>query len=192
MSYQFEKGVAQGRFHIIHHGHMEYLLEAKKLCRHLYIGISDPDPQRSYFDYEALRELDEKSFEPLRFEDSQKIYPFTYFERHEMIRVSLLEAGVPRGEFDIVPFPMHTPQLLKYYIPTDVMILLTIYDEWGRHKVAALKKLGFETYVMWERGMESRFTTGSEVRRRIKAGEEWESLVPKAVFRYLSEKLLTN
>ncbi len=109
-----------------------------------------------------------------------------------MIRVSLLEAGVPRSEFDIVPFPMHTPQLLKYYIPADAMILLTIYDEWGRHKEVALKKIGFETHVMWERGMESRFTTGSEVRRRIKAGEEWESLVLKAVFRYLIEKLLTN
>ena len=36
-------GVIHGRFQMLHHGHMEYLLAGKKRCQRLIIGISNPD-----------------------------------------------------------------------------------------------------------------------------------------------------
>ena len=44
---QIEKvkiGVIHGRFQGLHLGHIEYLLEGKKRCKFLYIGVTNPDP----------------------------------------------------------------------------------------------------------------------------------------------------
>ncbi len=40
-----EIGAVQGRFQGLHIGHMEFLLEAKKRCRFLFIGVSNYDKQ---------------------------------------------------------------------------------------------------------------------------------------------------
>jgi D-arabinose 5-phosphate isomerase GutQ len=36
-------GVIHGRFQILHNDHLKYLLAGKDLCRHLVIGITNPD-----------------------------------------------------------------------------------------------------------------------------------------------------
>lgn len=184
-------GLAQGRFHIIHWGHMEYLLEAKKLCEHLIIGITDCDPERAYFNYDkSLEEYDKKNLKKPFRSINEPIFPFTFYDRKIMIKNSMIDEGISSNNFDIVPFPLHKIHLLKYYIPEDPTIFITIYDDWGRKKVEMFKNMGFKTKILWERDMSTRFTTGTEVRRRISHNEEWEHLVPKAVYNYITENNL--
>ncbi|KUJ95448.1 MAG: hypothetical protein PWR24_761 [Desulfonauticus sp.] len=179
-------GVAQGRFHIVHFGHMEYLLECCKRCDYLLIGISDMDPSCAYFDYSDILEQDKKEMKPFRsFEDP--IYPFTFFERMQMLKLALLEHNIKASFFDIVPFPIHKPWLIKYYIPKSSNIFVTIYDKWGEYKVKLLQELGFAVQVLWKRSMQERFTTGTEVRKRLLKGEDFQDLVPRSVYKFLKE-----
>jgi len=164
-------GVIHGRFQIVHLGHMEYLLAGKSRCQFLYVGIANPDPSLTT----------ETKANPSRSLSTSN--PFTYYERLVMIRESLLEAGVKRNEFEIVPFPINYPHLLKYYAPLNARFFMTIYDEWGREKMKMLKSLGLDVEVMWERTMLDRLTTGTVVRKFIANNEKWEHLVPAAVSR---------
>jgi nicotinamide mononucleotide adenylyltransferase len=92
-----------------------------------------------------------------------------------------------RSEFEIVPFPINYPHLLKYYVPLDANFFVTVYDDWGREKVKILEQLGVEVEVMWERTLSERLTTGTEVRKLIAIEEEWQHLVPQAVARIIRD-----
>lgn len=170
----YKLGAAQGRFHLIHHGHMEYLLECKKRCEFLFIGISDCDPQNAYFhnSYE-----DSGSNEVYRSLDNP-VYPFTYFERAMMITEAMAGEGIDRSEFITVPFPVHFPHLLKYYVPQEAMVFITIYDEWGEGKPDLFRSLGYDTEVLWRRSMDERFTTATFAREQLSSGEDLSGLVP--------------
>lgn len=185
----FDLGLIQGRFHIIHNGHLEYFEEACKLASSLYIGISDPDPDCSFIPYEMALHHDESSCEPFRSLAPKSLYPFTFFERAEMIAAAFKELGIAKP-YRIVPFPIHKPLLVRYYVPLDTTVLLTIYDDWGHHKKEQLEQLGYRTHIVWERSMETRFATGTDVRNRICRGEAWEHLVPPAVAEYMKRNRL--
>lgn len=171
-------GVIHGRFQVLHKGHMEYLLAGKERCRYLVIGIANPDMQVTKYN-EAC---------PHRSED--KSNPLTYYERFQMLQGSLMEYGVSRTEFDIVPFPINVPELLFSYVPQNAKFYMTIYDAWGMEKKKILEEIGCNVEVMWQRGNETRFTSGSEVRRRIAASQPWEQLVPDFVYRYILENTI--
>ncbi len=166
-------GVIHGRFQPLHSGHMEYLLAGKERCDFLYIGITNPDPGLTK----------PVAVDPARGEALAN--PFTYFERMAMVRDALLEAGIPRGEFEVVPFPINYPELIRYYAPPTARYFATVYDAWGEHKVEELHRQGFDVEVLWVRTMADRLTTGKEIRRRIREGEDWEPFVPAAVTRHL-------
>ena len=102
-----------------------------------------------------------------------------------MIKNSLLEAGVPREEFDIVPFPIEFPEKISNYAPLDATFYVTIYDKWGEKKLKILQDLGLKTDVMWVRTDAQRFSSGTEVRTCIREGREWKHLVPTAVYEYI-------
>jgi len=38
-----ERGVVHGRFQVLHNDHVKYLLAGKARCRHLVVGITNPD-----------------------------------------------------------------------------------------------------------------------------------------------------
>ena len=188
---KYKVAIAQGRFHIVHYGHVEYLIESKKRCEYLIIGITDCDPERAYFNYsENIKNYNENNLtEPFRSIDNP-VFPFTFYERMQMIRLTMLENGIDTKEFDVVPFPVHKPQFIKYYIPLNAPILATIYDDWGRKKVKMFQKMGFKVEILWQRDMSTRFTTGTEVRRRIIVNENWKELVPSSVFNFIKENKL--
>lgn len=169
-------GVIHGRFQMLHLGHMEYLLAGKERCERLIIGISNPDATVTRF----------SSASPHR--SQQSANPLTYFERYEMIRGSLLESGVPREEFDIVPFPVNCPELIFNYVPRDAKFYMTLYDQWSLEKKATLEGLGCVVEVMWRRTDAERLTSGTEVRKRIRAGEPWAHLVPPFVYGYMTSR----
>lgn len=166
-------GVIHGRFQMLHKGHMEYLLAGKSRCERLIIGICNPDKNLTKYD-DACPHRSETLSNPL-----------TYFERYEMIKGAMLEAG--QQSFDIVPFPINYPDLLFNYVPREATYYMTIYDKWGEEKKTQLERMGCHVEVMWQRTDNDRFTSGSEVRRRIIGEERWDALVTPFVYKYVIE-----
>ena len=175
---KYKIGVIHGRFQGLHFGHMEYLLEGKKRCNLLYIGITNPDPGLTNDNIADLKR------------SKPEENPFTFYERMTMLRDAMIEAGVERNEFEIVPFPINFPELIKFYVPMNALFFITIYDDWGKHKLDTLKSLGVKTDLMWTRSLEERFTTGKDVRKLIANNEPWEHLLPVSVSMYIKNNKL--
>jgi nicotinamide mononucleotide adenylyltransferase len=163
-----ETGVVHGRFQIFHLDHLKYVLAAREKCRHLVVGITNPDP--------TLTKAD--AADPYR--SSSAANPLTYFERYSIIRAVLLEAGLDQAEFSIVPFPINFPDLYHFYVPLDAVFYLTIYDDWGKKKLRLLQSLALNVEVLWVKSSEQKGISAKEVRRRMAGGEAWEHLVPPA------------
>lgn len=169
-------GVVHGRFQVLHLKELEYILAAKMRCSKLFIGITNPD--HAYI-RESLNDP----------ERSKKINnPMTFIERVEMIERALLEFGVPREEFDIIPFPINRPDILLEYVPADARYFMTIHDMWGEEKYQILSELGLDVEVLWRRPLSEKGITGTEVRRKIGFYKQWDHLVPKSVYEYITDK----
>ena len=166
-------GVIHGRFQGLHLGHMEYLLAGAQRCEHLLVGVTNFDPAQAPAGLAAAHRAAADN-------------PFTYYDRMVMLRDSLTEAGLDRGRFDIIPFPVEYPQRIANFAPPEAVYYMTIYDQWGRHKYQVLRDLGLQVEVLWVRDDSQRLTSGTEVRRLMAAGEPWAHLVPPAVYRYIT------
>lgn len=162
-------GFIHGRFQVVHNDHMAYLLEGKRRCRHLVVGITNPDEASTC----------KETADPNRSDPANN--PFTYAEREAMVHAALSAEGVPADSFEIIPFPICLPEQLKEVAPPDAVYFLTIYDEWGRAKKERFESLGLKTEVMWEKAPEEKGITGSAVRKAIRLGQPWSHLVPPAV-----------
>jgi nicotinamide mononucleotide adenylyltransferase len=166
---EIETGVIHGRFQVLHNDHLKYLLAGMRLCRHLVVGITNPDPLLT------------------REEDSDKkrsgspANPLTYWERYIMVRVVMAEAGIDASRFSIVPLPINHPELYGYYVPMDAVFFLSIYDNWGRRKLAYFRDLGLKTHVLREVPVEEKGLSAEQVRLRMVHGDPWEHLVPPCV-----------
>ena len=171
-----ERGVVHGRLQWLQLKHMEYLLAAKMRCRLLYVGITHPDifacPAASPLDVHGTLVRDN---------------PLAYIERYEMIRDSLLEFGVKREEFEIIPFPVDRPDVLAQYAPADAVYYMSICGEWDREKEKILSSLGLKTEILWERDPEEKGITGTELRALIAGDGSWRQYMPKAAAEYLTE-----
>lgn len=167
-------GVLHGRFQPLHLGHLEYLLAGARACETLVVGITNPDPWNITFE----------PTDPARGRAAAN--PCTYYERVLMVEGALADSGVSRSRMRIVPFPHGMPERLFYYAPRDALYFLTIYDVWGEEKLRRFHALGLHTCTLWRRA--EKFTTGSEIRRRIRANEQWNGLVPPAVAGVIAER----
>lgn len=170
-----EKGVVLARFQIPHLKHIEYILAAKMRCRRLYIGITNPDP--SCFKDSVNDEM----------RSMPEANPLTYLERYEMIQGAMDEFNVPAAAYAIVPFPLHRPELITQYTPEDATYYLGICDGWDEEKLKILKGLGLKTEILWRRDKQECGVTGTWIRSCIAMGEEWEHMVPKNVYQYVTE-----
>lgn len=155
-------GVVRGRFQVFHLKHLEYVLAAKMRCRKLLIGIEEPE--RIFL---------------------KEINPFTYYERFEMIHDSLIDFGIRRDEFEIVPFPSDHPERILNYVPQSAEFYLNICDKDDEKLLADLEGMGLRTEVLIQKNPETKRITSSEVRECILNGQEWRSLVPKKVYEYI-------
>ena len=164
-----ETGVIHGRFQIFHHDHLRYVLAGKMRCRHLVVGITNPDPTLTRPD----------ASDPDR--STAESNPLTYFERSVLVRTALLEVECSPLEFSIVPFPINFPELYVYYVPMDATYYLTIYDQWGRRKLEQFQSLGLKTEVLWERSPDRKGLRASDIRKRMIRGEPWKDFVSPAV-----------
>jgi len=164
-----EIGVIHGRFQVLHNDHLVYLLAGKARCRHLVVGVTNPDPLVTRDD----------AADPHR--SGTAANPLTYFERYRMVRAALNEAGVTPAEFSVVPLPINVPELFRHYVPLDAVFFLTIYDRWGERKLELFESLGLTTEVLWRRVPANKGISAGEVRQRIAADRPWRHLVPPAV-----------
>lgn len=166
-----EVGVIHGRFQVLHNDHLTYLLAGKEQCRHLVVGITNPDPTLTRDDpSDPHRSLPGSN-------------PLTYYERYVMVKAALVEAGLSLNAFSVVPFPINLPELYRHYVPLDATFFLTIYDLWGEKKLEHFRSLGLATHVLWRRDPEAKGLSGSLIRKNMIGGQAWEHLVPPSTVR---------
>jgi len=166
-------GVIHGRFQVLHHDHLKYLMAGKARCQHLYVGITNPDPTLTR----------PETSDPHR--SNSLANPLTYFERYAMVRAALEETGVSHKDFSIVPLPINFPELYAYYVPLEATFFVTIYDDWGRKKLERFRSLGLKTEVLWERPRAQKGLSANDIRLRMARGEPWSHLVPPSTGRLM-------
>ncbi|MDR1018764.1 MAG: nicotinate-nucleotide adenylyltransferase [Lachnospiraceae bacterium] len=173
-------GVVNARFQVLHLKHMEYILAAKMRCDKLLIGITNPDSLHTHLSQYDLNR-------------STKAYnPLTYYERVQMIHLGMKEFNVPLDKYEIIPFPINTPEYILSYAPKNGKYYMNIFDMWDEEKFAILKSLGLDVEVFSRKSSEEKGITGEKVRRLIALDEPWEEYVPKAVYKYLTANGLSE
>ena len=90
-----------------------------------------------------------------------------------------MEFHVPREEFEIVPFPINTPELIFQYAPKDAVYYMSICSSWDEEKYQILQSLGLNVEVLWRRTGEEKGITGTELRTMIARGGDWQQHMPK-------------
>ena len=173
-----ELGFIHGRFQLFHNDHLRYALLAKEQCKKLIVGITSPENAT------LIRE----EVDPHRSEAASN--PFTFYERFNMVTLALLEAGLNREDFEIVPYPIERPEILYNYVPLSATSFFTIYDDWGYEKLHRLSELGYGTVVLFDTREKAMCST--EIRQKIVSGDEWRDMVPNAVYEYIVENGLTE
>ena len=166
---EYPIGVIHGRFQVLHNDHIKYIMAGKALCRHLVVGITNPDPFLT-----KMEDADPARNNPLA-------NPLTYYERYVLIKASLAEQGLNADQFSVVPFPINYPELYQHYVPMDAVFFLTIYDEWGKQKLEYFKAQGLKTHVLREVPPEQKGMSASDVRDLMKDNRPWEHTVPTSV-----------
>ena len=175
-----ETGVVNGRFQVLHLKHMEYILAAKMRCRKLYIGLTKPDGRMTG---DSVNDQNRST---------KAANPLTYFERYEMIKGAMQEFKVPEQEYDILPFPINFPEYIANYMPEDATYFMGLSDAWDEEKYKILRSLKLDVEVLWRREEKDRGVSASWVRSCIAMDEEWAHLVPKSVYKYLTETHLVD
>ncbi|MHA1931296.1 MAG: adenylyltransferase/cytidyltransferase family protein [Promethearchaeota archaeon] len=173
-NFQYDLGVIHGRFQVLHNDHIKYLMAGKKLCDHLVVGITNPDPS-------LTRDSDAN---PHR--STSLANPLTYYERYLMLQAALLEQGLSFSEFSIVPLPINVPELIKYYVPLDAIFFLTIYDEWGKQKKNHFQALGLKIHVLWEVPLDKKGLSSSDIRETMIKNGKWEQFLPSSVVKLMN------
>ena len=170
-----ETGVIHGRFQVLHNDHLNYLLAGKNRCKHLVVGITNPDPTLTRDDpSDPQRSLPTTN-------------PLSYYERYLLIQAALLEAGLKAEEFAVVPLPINLPELYRHYVPLEAVFFLTIYDAWGESKLHQFESLGLKTEVLWRKRLEEKGLSGAFIRKKMISGEPWKHLIPPSAARLLKD-----
>jgi nicotinamide-nucleotide adenylyltransferase len=162
------RGMIHGRFQPFHNGHLEYLRGAAARTDEVFVGITNPDPQR----------VKEEPSDPLRHLPESN--PFTYVERLLMVEAVAEDEGIL---VHVIPFPVNEPELWAAYVPAGVTQYLRLFSEWGGTKLERMRDAGYDVVVLDE-GAEKE-VSGIEVRAAIRADAGWEALVPAGVARVI-------
>jgi nicotinamide-nucleotide adenylyltransferase len=162
------RGMIHGRFQPFHNGHFDYLQQAFDQVNELIIGITNPDPTMiAEVTSDIHRHLPDAN-------------PFSYYQRAEMIRRSILLEPRIRdriGNILIVPFPINRPELWKYYLPMqDTVQFMRILDSWDEQKCEMFRREGFRVEILEAK----RVTSGTEIRAEMTNHESaWQNKVPR-------------
>jgi len=169
----YEIGVIHGRFQVLHNDHLKYLLAGKALCRHLVVGITNPEP-------ELVKDevVDPERSKPIA-------NPLSYYERYRLIKEVFKDEGLKPDDFSIVPLPINLPDRYRYYVPLEAVFFLSIYDQWGERKLHYFQSLGLKTHILRKVTPQEKGLSAGDVRQRMVGGQPWKHLVPLSVARML-------
>jgi cytidyltransferase-like protein len=166
-------GCIHGRFQPFHNGHFEYLEAACQKSDRVIIGITQYQP-----------DIRDRESPEHRLIASQN--PFSYWERAEIIWAAADAAGIARKNISIVPFPIHAPDSIKYYVDTNCVMYTTIYDRWNIEKIRRLREIGFSVQVLWRRRIKA--FEGKKVRFELQNDpSRIASMVPVGAFEKIVE-----
>lgn len=157
----FKRALFVGRFQPFHYGHLHAVRAILEEADELVIVVGSA---------QMSHETDN---------------PFTAGERIEMIRRALDAAGVDRKRYMLIPIPdasahrvwvsqveSQTPRFDVVYTNQPLTRRLLIEAGYDVHGIKMFKRNQYEA---------------TEIRRRILSGEDWSTLVPEEVHRFLLE-----
>jgi nicotinamide-nucleotide adenylyltransferase/phosphinothricin biosynthesis protein PhpF len=156
-----------GRFQPFHLGHLEYLKGAAGRSDEVFVGITNPDPER----------IKPEASDPLRHLPESN--PFTYVERLLMVKAAARDARIDLSRLHVIPFPVNEPELWHAYVPDDVVQFIRLFSDWGGTKLERLRDAGYEVVVLDEGAAKE--VSGADVREALRDGGDWESMVPPGV-----------
>jgi cytidyltransferase-like protein len=162
-----------GRFQPFHNGHLEYLKGAAARCEEVFVGITNPDPQR----------IKPEASDPLRHLPESN--PYSYVERMLMVKGAAGDAEIEPARLHVIPFPVNEPELWHAYVPDDVVQFIRLFSDWGGTKLDRLREAGFEVVVLDE-GVGKQIS-GADVRQALREAGDWKGLVPPGVAAVLEE-----
>ena len=171
---EYDTGVIHGRFQVLHNDHLKYILAGKALCRHLVVGITNPEPLLVREEKADLHRSD-----PLA-------NPLTYYERYCLVNAVLNAQGLSPQAYSIVPLPINLPERYHYYVPMDAVFFVTIYDAWGERKLHYFQSLGVRTHILRRVAPEQKGLSAGEIRQLMVKGQPWQHLVPAGVAQLLT------
>ena len=161
-----------GRFQPFHLGHLEYLRGAAERSDEVFVGITNPDPARVRPEpSDPARHLPESN-------------PWSYAERMLMVKAAALDLGLDLASVHQIPFPVNEPELWPAYVPAGVTQYIRLFSDWGGTKLDRLRDAGYEVFVLNE-GAEKEIS-GADVREALRAGGDWQALVPPGVARVIN------
>lgn len=167
------RGMIHGRFQPFHLGHLAYLRGAADRCDEVFVGITNPDPNRIRPEpSDPLRHLPESN-------------PWSYAERLLMVKAAAADIRLDPTHVHVIPFPVNEPELWPAYVPDDVTQYLRLFSEWGGTKLERLQEAGYDVVVL-DQGAEKEIS-GADVRERLREGGDWASLVPAGVARVIRD-----
>jgi len=161
------RGMIHGRFQPFHNGHLEYLRGAADRSEEVFVGITNPDPER----------IRPEASDPLRHLPESN--PFSFVDRLLMVKAAAQDAQVDLARVHVIPFPVNEPELWPAYVPDDVVQFIRLFSDWGGTKLERLREAGYEVVVLDE-GAEKE-VSGADVRAALRDGGDWEGLVPPGV-----------
>ncbi len=157
-----------GRFQPFHNGHWELLAIALAEAEEVFIGITNPDPA-SWHEHgsSAHRHRPDAN-------------PFTYWERHRMIRSALVRQDIEM-RCSIVPFPLDRPSAWPSYIPLSAVQFVRVFSDWERDKGEILRDGGYSVRVI--EGDPSRVVRATDIRAALALDGDntWHGFLPEGV-----------
>jgi nicotinamide-nucleotide adenylyltransferase len=165
------RGMVHGRFQPFHLGHLEYLRGAAERSEEIFVGITNPDPTR----------IRPEASDPLRHLPESN--PWSYAERLLMVKAAAVDLRLELERVHVIPFPVNQPDLWPAYVPDGVTQFIRLFSDWGGTKVERMREAGYEVVVLDE-GAEKQ-VSGADVRALLRAGGDWERLVPRGVARVI-------
>ncbi len=159
-------GFICGRFQPVHFGHFEFIDAARSFVHKFYIGITNPD-------LSSINAVDYVSSDLQRTRPESNI--FSFFERKKMID-ALMKRYFPKSDYEVIKCDLNRFDKVLSKLPDNLVLMNTIYDNWGRDKQKIFEKTGKRFKILWER--EKKITHAGDVRHHIANKWPWEHLVP--------------
>jgi nicotinamide mononucleotide adenylyltransferase len=166
-------GMVHGRFQPFHKEQLQYVLSGLAKCDELVVGITNPDES----DYVFAEESDHRH--------RPEANPFSFYDRQRMVKESLIDVGVDWRRVTVVLFHLFDVSKWSHYLPlpASVVQFVRVFSPWEARKMSLFESYGFRVVEIDRGGVKT--ITSTEVRRLIRDGGEWRSLVPDATARII-------